>query len=84
MKFDDSRYFFSLQSLATELKLNLNDILSPVKVNIKGQELNLGCILCEDGWSDDYAFAPIDILCQNYKLDMLINISASPYTFGKK
>ena len=82
-EFDDSRYFFSLQSLATELKLNLNDILSPVKVNIKGQELNLGCILCEDGWSDDYAFAPIDILCQNYKLDMLINISASPYTFGK-
>ena len=50
-EFDDSRYFFSLQSLATELKLNLNDILSPVKVNIKGQELNLGCILCEDGWS---------------------------------
>lgn len=82
-EFDDSRYFFSLQSLATELKLNLNDILSPVKINIKGQELNLGCILCEDGWSDDYAFAPIDILCQNYKLDMLINISASPYTFGK-
>ena len=54
-----------------------------MKVNIKGQELNLGCILCEDGWSDDYNFSPIDILCKNYKLDMLINISASPYTFGK-
>lgn len=82
-EFDDSRYFFSLQSLANELKTDLTDILSPVKVNIKGQDLNLGCILCEDGWSDDYAFAPIDILCQNYKLDILINISASPYTFGK-
>lgn len=82
-EFDDSRYFFSLQSLANELKTDLIDILSPVKVNIKDQDLDLGCILCEDGWSDDYAFAPIDILCQNYKLDMLINISASPYTFGK-
>lgn len=82
-EFDDSRYFYSLQSLADELDTSVDDILSPMKVNIKGQELNLGCILCEDGWSDDYNFSPIDILCKNYKLDMLINISASPYTFGK-
>ena len=82
-EFDDSRYFYSLQSLADELNTSVDDLLSPMKVNIKGQELNLGCILCEDGWSDDYNFSPIDILCKNYKLDMLINISASPYTFGK-
>lgn len=82
-EFDDSRYFYSLQSLADELDTSVDDLLSPMKVNIKGQELNLGCILCEDGWSDDYNFSPIDILCKNYKLDMLINISASPYTFGK-
>ena len=82
-EFDDSRYFYSLQSLADELDTSVDDLLSPMKLNIKGQELNLGCILCEDGWSDDYNFSPIDILCKNYKLDMLINISASPYTFGK-
>ena len=82
-EFDDSRYFYSLQSLADELNTSVDDLLSPMKVNIKGQELNLGCILCEDSWSDDYNFSPIDILCKNYKLDMLINISASPYTFGK-
>lgn len=82
-EFDDSRYFFSLQSLADELGRPAQDLLSPFKVNIKGRELTLGCILCEDGWSDDYDLAPIDILCSNYKLDMLINISASPYTFGK-
>lgn len=82
-EFDDSRYFFSMQSLASELNTSIEEILSPVKVNINGQELSLGCILCEDGWSDDYNFSPIDILCKNYKLDMLINISASPYTFGK-
>lgn len=82
-EFDDSRYFYSLQSLADELDTSVDDLLSPMKVNIKGQELNLGCILCEDGWSDDYNFSPIDILCKNYKLDILINISASPYTFGK-
>lgn len=82
-EFDDSRYFFSLQSLADELGRPAQELLSPFKVNIKGRELTLGCILCEDGWSDDYDLAPIDILCRNYKLDMLINISASPYTFGK-
>lgn len=82
-EFDDSRYFFSLQNLATEMNKSVEELLSPMKVNIKGHELNLGCILCEDGWSDDYNFSPIDILCQNYNLDMLINISASPYTFGK-
>lgn len=82
-EFDDSRYFFSLQNLATEMGKSVEDLLSPMKINIKGQEINLGCILCEDGWSDDYNFSPIDILCKNYKLDMLINISASPYTFGK-
>ena len=82
-EFDDSRYFFSMQSLASELNTSLEDILSPVNVQIKGQNISLGCILCEDGWSDDYNFSPIDILCKNYKLDMLINISASPYTFGK-
>lgn len=82
-EFDDSRYFYSLQNLAVELGKPVEELLSPMKVNIKGQELNLGCILCEDGWSDDYSFSPIDILCRNYKLDMLINISASPYTFGK-
>ena len=82
-EFDDSRYFFSLQNLATEMNKPVEELLSPMKVNIKGQEFNLGCILCEDGWSDDYNFSPIDILCQNYKLDMLVNISASPYTFGK-
>ena len=82
-EFDDSRYFFSLQNLATEINKPVEELLSPMKVNIKGQEFNLGCILCEDGWSDDYNFSPIDILCQNYKLDILVNISASPYTFGK-
>ncbi len=82
-EFDDSRYFFSLQSLAEERKVSAEELLSPFKVEIKGQQLTLGCILCEDGWSDDYDFAPIDALCKNYKLDMLINISASPYTFGK-
>lgn len=82
-EFDDSRYFYSLQNLAQELHKPLEDLLSPIKLTLKGQKFILGCILCEDGWSDDYDVSPIDILCKNYKLDMLINISASPYTFGK-
>ena len=43
----------------------------------------MGCLLCEDGWSDDYEFAPFELLEEKEQLDFYVNISASPYTLGK-
>lgn len=81
-EFDDTRHFFSLQKLARELGTTPQKLLSPVSLKIRGQRFNVGCLLCEDGWSDDYELAPLKILEQD-AIDFYVNISASPYTLGK-
>ncbi len=42
----------------------------------------LGCMLCEDAWDMDYNVAPLDLLVRN-GADLLVNISASPFTMSK-
>ena len=64
-EFDDTRHFFSLQKLARELGTTPQKLLSPVSLKIRGQRFNVGCLLCEDGWSDDYELAPLKILEQD-------------------
>lgn len=81
-EFDDTRYFFSLQKLANEMHVPAETLLNPLPLEIRGQKLQVGCLLCEDGWSDDYAFSPMEILHKK-RADLFINISASPYTLGK-
>ena len=82
-EFDDSRHFYSLRKLAIELGENVNDLLQPVQLQLGHKQLKLGCILCEDGWSDEYAIKPITAIHQNGPVDLFINISSSPYTIGK-
>ena len=81
-EFDDTRHFFSLQKLARELGTTPDQLLSPVTVKIKGQRCRIGCLLCEDGWSDNYELEPFTLLGR-HKPDFFVNISASPYTLGK-
>lgn len=82
-EFDDSRHFYSLRKLAVELGINVNQLLQPVTLNIDNKQFKLGCLLCEDGWCDDYAVKPIGAIHQNGPVDFFINISSSPYTIGK-
>ena len=82
-EFDDTRHFFSLQKLARELGTTPDQLLSPLTLKINGNRYRLGCLLCEDGWSDDYEMAPISILAKHRSIDFFVNISASPYTLGK-
>ncbi len=81
-EFDDTRHFFSLRKLAPEFDRRTEDLLQPVAVAIGGQTVKLGCILCEDGWSDDYGLKPAAILHAN-GADLIVNISSSPFTLGK-
>ncbi|MDX2256595.1 MAG: NAD+ synthase [Pseudanabaenaceae cyanobacterium bins.39] len=53
--------------------------------------LNLGITICEDIWNDEqfwgkrsYAHDPVLEMAQNHQLDLLINLSASPYAVGKQ
>ncbi|MFZ5643586.1 MAG: NAD(+) synthase [Bacillota bacterium] len=81
-EFDDTRHFYSLRKLALEAGQAVEDLLQPVNVDINGKVYRFGCILCEDGWSDDYYLKPISVLGK-VPVDLFINISSSPYTAGK-
>jgi NAD+ synthase (glutamine-hydrolysing) len=82
-EFDDTRHFFSLQKLAAERGQTAAELISPVQFTVRSRTYQAGCLLCEDGWSDDYTLAPIELLAKKAPLDLLVNISASPYTLGK-
>jgi NAD+ synthase (glutamine-hydrolysing) len=82
-EFDDTRHFYSLQKLARELNEPIEKLIEPIKLTLDGREISIGCVLCEDGWSDDYHIAPLQILHEQHHVDLFINISSSPYTLGK-
>jgi len=82
-EFDDNRHFYSLPKLAAELKQPVNELLQPVRLSIANRQINLGCLICEDSWSDDYTLDPAAMLLKNSSIDLFINISSSPFTLGK-
>ena len=82
-EFDDTRHFFSLQKLAAELKCPAEELLAPIELCMNGKLQKVGTLICEDGWSDDYQLAPLEILTKKYDIDFFVNISSSPYTLGK-
>lgn len=82
-EFDDSRHFYSLPQLALEQEIDVEKLLQPVLLNIQGKSFSLGCLLCEDGWSDDYFLKPMASIIKNSPVDLFVNISSSPFTLGK-
>jgi len=82
-EFDDTRHFYSLHKLALEVGEKVEDLLQPVQLNINGKTVKIGCILCEDGWSGDYAVKPMEAMHSRNPVDLFVNISASPFTSGK-
>ena len=77
-EFDDNRHFHDPRKLAHELNLRPEDLVHPVPSKLG----LLGCILCEDGWDEDYSLSPLRILAAK-QAQLFINISSSPYTFDK-
>jgi NAD+ synthase (glutamine-hydrolysing) len=78
-EFDDSRHFFGLRHLALEENREPASLIAPI--HVKG--LDLGCVLCEDAWDADYALSPLRVL-QARGAGLMVNISASPFTFNKR
>lgn len=81
-EFEDPRHFYSLEQWAREQNLPVASLLQPLQVPISGTNYSIGCLLCEDGWSDDYPIKPIKLLSQ-HPVDFFVNISSSPFTAGK-
>ncbi|MFZ5649153.1 MAG: NAD(+) synthase [Bacillota bacterium] len=82
-EFEDTRHFYSLRKLALEMGKGVEELLQPVNLEIEGETVSLGCILCEDGWSDDYNLDPVRIISKNFPVSLFVNISSSPFTLGK-
>lgn len=82
-EFDDDRHFYGLIKLAQELRKPIEEFLQPISVFINGHLYKLGCLLREDGWSDDYSIKPVPVLQKNGPIDLFVNLSCSPFTLGK-
>ncbi|MDU2066199.1 MAG: NAD(+) synthase [Sporomusaceae bacterium] len=81
-EFDDSRHFYSLQELACDFGEPIENFLKPLPVTMKDKTYHIGCLICEDGWSDDYSIKPL-AQTATATTDFFINISSSPFTAGK-
>jgi NAD+ synthase (glutamine-hydrolysing) len=81
-EFDDPRHFYSMLKLANEQKTSLPELLRPFPIKVGGKTVNMGVILCEDMWCDDYVDNPTHILVDN-GAEVIVNISCSPWTWRK-
>ena len=61
----------------------MGEYYQPFEFVIDGVRRQVGVIICEDMWDDDYAIKPVKLLKQN-GADMIVNLSASPYGIGKQ
>ncbi|WP_300367588.1 NAD(+) synthase [Brachyspira sp.] len=82
-EFEDSRHFFSLRDLAFENKVDVKEYLKPLEIECNGEKIKLGLTICEDIWSKNYLYSPMDIINTNKDVDLLINISSSHYSLIK-
>lgn len=81
-EFDDCRHFYSLQKLCAEENASVSQALQPLTLSIRGENVHIGLMLCEDGWTENYHLNVPQTLAQN-GAQLLCNLSCSPYTLGK-
>lgn len=85
--FDDRRYFFSLVDAALDYGVPLPALTRPFTVPLGGSKAKIGVQLCEDIWCQDYREHNNAINVTRYLTDagadFVVNISASPWTYGK-
>lgn len=81
--FDDARHFYPADKLAIEEKYALEELLRPFPVRIRGRKLYLALTICEDLWEDEYHDKLSRIYGAHEETDLIVDISASPWTAGK-
>ena len=85
--FDDERYFFSLEDIAKDFNVPIESLAQPFMIEVDGKKIPIGFEICEDLWCEDYrrggeAQNITKMLIEN-GAEYIINVSASPWTFGK-
>ena len=61
----------------------MSSLYNPIELTIDGVRRKVGLLICEDMWDDDYVVKPVELFKQN-GADMIVNISASPFSIGKQ
>lgn len=75
--FDDSRYFISGQEFETSC------MFSPYLITLNNKQKRIGLEVCEDMWDKSYQTKPSQHWADK-NLDVLVNISSSPYSLNKE
>lgn len=73
-EFEEPRHFYDNRKLAFDDESGIEPYLT--------SHNGIGYIICEDGWDSDYSIKPIDTLMVE-PLELIINLSCSPFTAGK-
>ena len=81
-EFDDSRHFYDSRKWALENNCSIESLICPVDIQIDSESIKLGITICEDGWNQNYAINPFEVLSSK-GTDLLLNISCSPHTYQK-
>ncbi len=85
--FDDDRHFYSLRKIAGETGTRVTDWMIPYELPAGSGTVRLGVQLCEDVWHQDYRdrHESLDTLRAWHRAgaDLVINLSASPWTWQK-
>ncbi len=78
--FDDSRFFTDGVTLSAWA---FEDVCEPFEFEKDGKTHRISIQICEDLWDTDYDFSPMQKAVE-YKSDLIINISSSPWTRNKE
>ena len=85
--FDDDRHFYSLRKIAGETGTRVSDWTIPYELPAGSGTVRLGVQICEDVWHRDYRdrHETLDTLRAWHRAgaDLVINLSASPWTWQK-
>jgi len=81
-EFDDSRYFYDSRKLAQADGVSVESLIEPFEIDLGEGNVKLGITLCEDAWDADYSLSPLELLSRKGS-DVILNLSASPFTRGK-
>ncbi len=81
--FDDSRYFLSGMEVAMRNGWPVDRQIQPFLFEAQGKTWRIGLEVCEDLWSSDYALDITDVYMRR-QVDLIINISCSPWTINKE
>ena len=80
--FDDARHFYPADKLAQEMGLSDEAFFKPFIITTSQSLYRVALTVCEDMWEDDYSVS-LSSLYKKQNVDLLVDISASPWTLGK-